>query len=274
MTARSRLEQWFAGEVALITGAAGGIGAATARAFAEHGADVVIVDIAPRATAKSALDASAACGGRVLYLEADVTDAGQVERAVARAIQELRRLDVVVNNAGGNVAFGGTIDALPLEAWSATRQLNLDAVFYGCKYAVAHMRTRPEGGRIVNVASQQALVSSPWNRVSAYQAAKAGVIALTKALAVQLAPFAIRVNAVAPGSIQTPGSTFDPTTTAAFRQRIPLGRRGTPEEVAGAIVFLASPYASYITGQTLVVDGGYIVDGRLPEARLFDTDGG
>lgn len=273
MAVRAEVEQWFAGEVALITGGAVGIGAAAVRGCAEHGADVIIVDVAEKSTAKAVLDASRACGGRVLYIQANVTDAEQVRAAVARVIDEFGRLDILVNNAGGNVPFAGTIDALPLEVWSGTRQLNLDSVFYCCRYAVAHMRTR-KAGRIVNVASQQALVSSPWARVSAYQAAKAGVIALTKALAVQLAPFAIRVNAVAPGSIETPGSAFDPATTAAFQRRIPLGRRGTPEEVAGAILFLASPYSRYITGQTLVVDGGYVVDGRLPDVKLPAVDGG
>jgi NAD(P)-dependent dehydrogenase (short-subunit alcohol dehydrogenase family) len=125
----------------------------------------------------------------------------------------------------------------------------------------------------VNVSSQQAVVSSPWGRVSAYQAAKAGVIALTRATAVQLAPFGIRVNAVAPGSIHTPGSSFDERTTRAFNRRIPLGRRGRPEEIAAPILFLASPLASYITGQTLLVDGGYVVDGALTEHKGGDEAG-
>lgn len=235
--------------VALVTGAARGIGHAVAAALACSGAIVFAVDIQ---------DAPASPDGRVTYLRADVSDPSIVEEVFQRIEAATSGVDLLVNNAG--ILRPEAVADVSRESWGATMRVNLEAPFFLAKRAAETMR-RIGRGSIVNLASTSAFVSSPDQSV--YETSKAGVAALTRALALEFAPHGVRVNAVAPGLIDT-----DLTRTlfgtperleARARRRIPLARAGLPEEIADAVLFLASPDADYITGQVLVVDGGWLL---------------
>lgn len=246
------------GKTAIVTGAAQGIGAAIAARFCAEGALVVGFDIdAP------ALEVTAV---RLDGFEPVVVDLAS-EEAITTAIEAVRHahpaIDILVNNAG--VMSYGRIDKTDVGLWAAAIAINLEAAFHCCRLVAPAMIERGSG-RIVNIASTEALQPEPC--VSPYAAAKGGLIALTRAVAVDLAQFGIAVNAIAPGMIRTRMSIVDgvdETTTSVFHQwyveqrKIPLARAGAPEEIAGAALFLASDDASYITGQVLVVDGGLTI---------------
>jgi NAD(P)-dependent dehydrogenase (short-subunit alcohol dehydrogenase family) len=247
----------LSGQVALVTGAARGLGRAIALALAGAGADVALGLRDPAADGGLA-GAIERMGRRALPLQMDVTDLAQSRAAIDRAVSELGRLDILVNNAGGG------IDAMALDATEADFDqviaLNVKSTFFLSQHAARHM-IAAGGGRIVNLSSQAALVALPGEPV--YCLAKAAVSHLTRCLAVEWGPHGIAVNAVAPTFIETPG-TEPALADAAFRadtvQRIAaLHRIGRPVEVAGAVLFLASPAASLITGHTLTVDGGWTV---------------
>jgi NAD(P)-dependent dehydrogenase (short-subunit alcohol dehydrogenase family) len=232
------------GKKAVVTGASSGIGAATARALSREGALV-----AGGARRVEALTTEVA-------LPLDVTDEGSCEHFVGNAVERLGgRLDILVNNAG----LGTNHDALDAteEEWDELFAVNVRGLFFACQSAARHMVAQRRG-RIVNMASQAGLVGIP--RHAAYSASKGAVIALTKVLALEWAPFGITVNSVAPTFIRTPGTAerLDrPEFLADVLQRIPVGRVGTTTDVAGAVIYLASPAASLITGTVLVVDGGW-----------------
>lgn len=245
-------------KVAIVTGAGQGIGAAIARRFAEEGAVVVGIDRNPEPMA--ALFKSLTNSRHDVF---DITDHAALERCIAETADRYGRIDILVNNA----AVAAYIEAkdLPLEEWRRMLQVNLEAAFVAAQLVSRHM-IAAKSGRIVNVASTQAIASE--KTVGAYAASKGGMLAFTRTLAVELAPYDILVNAVAPGCIHTPMSFVngvDETTTEYFqewyvrRRRIPLGRPGEPEEVAGAVLFLASDDCRYMTGSTLVVDGGLTI---------------
>jgi len=246
------------GRVAFVTGAAGAIGGAIARKFAANGGAVVIaaVNLAGAAALAATLPGA-------LAVAVDIRDAAAVEAAVKATTDHFGRLDILVNNAGVNTfAHRVTLDQFPADEWERVTSIDLDGLYLMSRAALQPMLAAG-GGRIVNIASVVGLAAMRLQ--SAFVAAKAGVIHLTRAMAQELGPKGVAVNAIAPGSIMTEGTrqlfygadgTFAGR-TAEFMRHIPLGRPGTPEEIAEAALFLAGPASAYVNGQVLAVDGGW-----------------
>ena len=248
--------------VALVTGAAQGIGLATAARFLADGWSVAMLDV--NAAVLAAAAASLGAPDRILALTADVSKPADADAALAAVAERFGRLDALVNNAG--LAHFGPLMETSLEAWSEVMAVNLTGPFIMTKAAVPLMRET--GGAIVNITSISSLRASTL-RV-AYGTSKAGLGHLTKQMAVELASYGIRVNAVAPGPVDTAMAkkVHSPEIRADYHDAIPLNRYGLPEELADAIVYLCGPGASYITGQTLAVDGGFDAAGiGLPTLR-------
>ena len=251
------MSQRLKGKIAVVTGAGSGIGEATARLMAREGAIVVLADRAAPAAEAVARDI-AAQGGTAEAREVDVGDAAAMRQMIEAVAQRHGRLDVLVNNAGYGIA-ANVVDTAE-DDWARLMRVNVDGVFHGCKYAIPIMR-RQGGGAIVNTASAGALVGL--RERAAYCASKGAVAALTRAMALDHATEGIRINCVAPGTIESPyfreiyARSADPKALrATLAARQPMNRLGSPEEVARAIVFLASDDASFATGSTLVLDGG------------------
>ena len=245
------------GEVALVTGAGGGIGAATAHLFAAEGARVVVVDI-DRAGAESVATAIVDAGGEAVGLAADVTDEGQVEAAVALAVERWGRLDCAHNNAGTSGTPAAFTD-VTLEDWDAVVRLNLTGVFLCLKHELRVMA--PAGrGAIVNTSSGAGVIGFP--SLPHYVASKHGVLGLTKTAAQEYARSGIRVNAVCPGTTDTPMMQAfiggDPGIEKMMKATVPTGELGRPEQVAEAVVWLCSERASFVNGDTMLVDGGTV----------------
>lgn len=241
----------FENNVAIVTGGASGIGAATARAFAREGARVVIADLADNGAELAAelIDQ----GGHALYVQTDVTDSDDVQELIARTVQVYGRVDVMFANAG--VAIDNRIDSLDEAAWKKTLDINLTGVYLCNKYAIQHM-LKQGGGIIVNCGSIHSHVGK--SGVTAYAAAKGGVKLLTQTLAIDYGQQNIRVNAVCPGYIDTPLlKNMSQDAKQALIALHPMGRLGRAEEVANAVLFLASDEASFVNGSSLLVDGGY-----------------
>ncbi|HEY2909979.1 MAG TPA: 3-oxoacyl-ACP reductase FabG [Gemmataceae bacterium] len=245
----------FAGKVALVTGSSRGIGAAVLSKFARAGATVVLHywDDPSGANKADAEKLVAQLGTNATALPADVRDAAQMESLMNQVKAKFGGLDVLVNNAG--IIRDRTLRKMTLEEWHAVIQTNLDGVFHSCKYGTEILR---DGGRIVNIASVAGMVG--FHGQTNYAAAKAGVIGMTRVLAKELARRQITVNAIAPGVIQTAmlGEVKDEV-KAEYLKQIPLGRLGQPDDVANAVLFLASEESGYITGQVLPVTGGWAV---------------
>lgn len=239
--------------VVVVTGAGAGMGARTAELFAERGARVVAVDVDADAATGTA-DAIVADGGSATAVQADVSDAADVEGFVERSVDEFGRLDVLHNNAG--IPQRSTpVAEVAEETWDRIVDVNLKSAFLGAKYAVPHLRET--GGVILNTASTAGI--RPRTGLSAYCASKGGMITLTKQLAYELAGDGVRVNAICPVATDTdmlPAFAGDDLSVADMADTIPLGRLAEPDDVAEAAVFLASPAASMITGTALEVDGG------------------
>ena len=231
------------GKTALVTGASKGIGRAVAQSLAEAGASVVV---GYRSGAEEAEALAAELGGRAV--QADVSDADEARRLV----EEAGDVDILVNNAG--VTRDGLIARMPDDDWRTVLETNLSSVFYTCR-AVARPMMKRRGGAIVNVSSIVGLHGNPGQ--TNYSASKAGIIGFTKALARELGPRGVRANVVAPGYVTTQLTTVLPEELQqAMLANTPLGRLGDPEDVAGAVRFLCSDEAAFITGEVLLVDGG------------------
>jgi meso-butanediol dehydrogenase/(S,S)-butanediol dehydrogenase/diacetyl reductase len=251
----------FDGKVALVTGGASGIGAATARRLRSEGARVAIGDLDEAKGGALAEELGAGSGG-ALFQAVDVAELASVERLVEATVARLGRLDLLVNNAGIG-SFGETPDLDP-EQWRRVIAVDLHSVFYGCRAAIPHLR-RAGGGAIVNTASISGLAGDMG--FAAYNAAKGAVVNYTRTLAVDHAKDGIRSNAVCPGPIDTPLAAMlvqNETIMAEYRRAIPLGRVGRAQEVAAAIAFLASDDASYVNGVCLEVDGGLLAHTGQP----------
>jgi NAD(P)-dependent dehydrogenase (short-subunit alcohol dehydrogenase family) len=245
------------GRAAFVTGASRGIGQVIAVALAEAGADVALVARSEDGLADTAEEITAV-GRKAVVIPADVTDQAAVEDAAAAAIDQLGFVDIVVNNAGGSNFMVGFRD-LRLSGWDKLMQLNLNSAVYVCHAFAGHLLERRKGS-VINVASVAGVASSPL--LAPYGAAKAGLISLTKSLAVEWGPEGIRVNALCPGWTATALNRNlwdDPTSGPATIATVPMQRWGRPEEMAGPAIFLASDASSFMTGQVLVVDGGQTI---------------
>jgi NAD(P)-dependent dehydrogenase (short-subunit alcohol dehydrogenase family) len=245
------------GKNAFVTGASRGIGRVIAVALAEAGADVALVARSADGLAETA-SVITSLGRKAFVIPADVTVREEVSEAAATAIDQLGHVDVVVNNAGGS-NFMVTFRELRLPGWDKVLRLNLDSAVYVCHAFADHLLDRGQG-TVINVASVAGLASSPF--LAPYGAAKAGLISLTKTLAVEWARQGVRVNALCPGWTATDLNRTlweDPTAGEATIATVPMGRWGRAEEMAGPAVFLASDASSYMTGQVLIVDGGQTV---------------
>jgi len=261
----NKAAEWIdlSGKVAHVTGGAKGIGEAISRALAMAGATVMVSDV-NYDSAKAVADD---IGGSAMML--DVSDRQAVDQAMEGTAEELGSVDILVNNAGVYIGFGGPVESITDEMWRTLWSVNVDGVFYCCRAAATIMKRQGNGGRIINLASTQAV--SPGVGVT-YDGSKAAVAQMTRALALELAPHRINVNALAPGPTwvnggepppldgQAPAKTGDPLadTVANRIARLPLGHWGDPMEQGKAAVFLASDMSSFVTGAYLPVDGGWL----------------
>lgn len=245
-----RLQQ----KVAIITGAGSGIGRATAILFAQERAKVVIADIDASLGSETASQISKN-NGEAMYLEVDVSKERDVRDMIKTTVKEFGKLDVLFNNAGTK-GVSGPIWKTSENEWDRVFDVNLKGIFYGCKYAIPAMKKNGKGS-IINTASELALVGS--SDIPVYAASKGGVVTLTKSLALQCACYKIRVNCICPGPIMTPLLKTDVAEEEDLQElakAIPLGRIGKPLDIAYAALYLASDESAYMTGASLVVDGG------------------
>jgi NAD(P)-dependent dehydrogenase (short-subunit alcohol dehydrogenase family) len=247
----------LADKVAVITGAGSGIGRATAMLFAQEGAKVVVVDYAPEG-GQETVEMIRRNGGEAIFVETDVSKAAAVEEMVQTAVDTYGKIDILFNNAAVTIP-ASVVDATEA-VWDKTMDIDLKGVFLPSKYAIPHM-IKGDGGSVINTASMCGLVASP--NQAPYSAAKGGVIALTRQMAIDYATHNIRVNSICPSEVRTPmflgfiNRAPDPEKKMQeLIARIPLGRVAEPEEIARVALFLASDESSYVTGVTLPVDGG------------------
>lgn len=262
----------FDQQVAVVTGGAQGIGGGVARRLAKEGARVLIADIDTKAAAANVSRIEDA-GGTAAAISADMSKAADIERMIAEAVKRWGRLDILVQNAWGGPnsrQIGGSAVDVSEEAWDYGMSVMTKALFLGAKHAVPQM-ARTGGGSIVNIASVHGLLQARAKLV--YEAAKTAVIGMTKQMAIDFGPLGIRVNCICPGHIVTERSGANwkknPSGLKFFDQQYPVGRTGTPDDIAGGIAFLCSEDASFITGHALVIDGGLTI--QLQEDLTVQT---
>lgn len=263
------LHQLFdlSGKVALVTGGALGIGQAIAFRLAEAGATIAIVDL-QREQAAQTVDRIVAAGGKAIAIQSDLSAPAQARLVVEQTVEQLGRIDILVNNAG-IYPFSAAL-MLNEADWDRVLGVNLKGAFFCAQAAARQMIRERHGGTIINLSSVSAF--RPSGNLAHYDASKSGLLALTKALALEFAQYHITVNAVAPGEVLTPGTTaasgtlspeggvrVEEMTSLAFLERIPLRRLGEPDDVAKVVLFLAGAAADYMTGSCLVVDGGLLL---------------
>ena len=244
----------FTNKVAIVTGGSTGIGRATARQFARHGAKVVIGDVNPEG--RETAETIKRDGGDALFVQTDVRDASEVKNLVATTVKTYGGLHCAFNNAGV-LPPGGLLADVEEAAFDQVVAVDLKGVFLSMKYEIQHM-LGAGGGAIVNTASVAGMIAEPG--ISAYVAAKHGVIGLSKAAALEYASQGIRINALAPGLVETAMTKAwfdDPNVRSHFLSNTPIGRFAQPEEMAGMVLFLCSDAASFAAGQVFVMDGGY-----------------
>ena len=242
-------------KVAIVTGSGQGIGRGIALALAKEGAKIVVTDITDRIY--DAVQEITNLGVQALAMKTDVSSAEQTGEMVKITVEKFGRIDILVNNAG-IFPFKPLVEMTESD-WDKVLNVNLKGV-YNCTRAVAPHMINQKSGKIINIASIAGVVVG-FAALTHYSASKGGIVGFTKSVALELAPFGINVNTIAPGSIETPGARMDMNDESVkqFLQAIPLKRIGQPEDVANAVLFLASDESSYITGQCLVVDGGYTI---------------
>jgi len=256
MTARITLE----GKVAIVTGGSRGIGEAIARTFAAHGAHVVVASRKVEGVQAVAESIAREHGeGRAFAVAAHTGKEGECVRLVRETVARFGKVDLLVNNAGTNPYFGPMLEA-DMSAWDKTFEVNLKGYFWCAREVARDCIARSAPGAIVSVASVAGLMASPLQGI--YAATKAAVVSMTKTLAVELAPSKVRVNAIAPGFVDTRLASAILKNDELLKHvlsRTPLGRYGTPDEIAGGALYLASDAASFLTGHTLVIDGGMTI---------------
>lgn len=258
------------GTIALVTGASKGIGKTIAVALAAAGADVGVNYHTDREGADATCEAIAAAGRNAVPLHADVSDRPAVTQMFCELEAQFGALDILVNNAAIGIGHQGTFADYPIDTWQRVFAVNLEGVVHCTQEALkimlaqqtegrlqqSELRTQEAGGRIINISSSHSLVFQ--RQTSAYTVAKGALNTLTQALAVEFGPQGITVNCIAAGAVSTPGWPASPQGKEAWIRRAPRARMGKAEDIANAVVYLASPQADYITGQILCVDGGYV----------------
>lgn len=246
-------------KITIITGAAGGIGRGMARVFAQNGASVVIADL-DEAGGQRVAEEIQTGGGKAVFIHVDVADRRSAQALANQTVERFGEIDILVNNAGINIPMKdrGAIHEFPDEMWEKIIQVDLDGV-YNCSKAALQTMTHNRYGKIINIGSIVGAV--PLRNQCAFAAAKAGVIQLTKAMAIELAPFGINVNVILPGSINIPtmhtSGMYADGRYESILSHIPMKRAGTPEDIAYGALYLASDAANYVTGSVLVIDGGW-----------------
>ena len=246
------------GQVGIVTGGGQGLGRVFCRAFAEAGADVVVAEINPETGPETAAEIGA-MGRRALFVETDVRDRSSAGAMVEKALAAFGRVDFLMNNAG--IVHWEPAETVSEADWRKVVDVNLNGLFYCCQAAAGPMIER-RAGRIINIASMSAYIVNTPQQQASYNASKAAVVHLTRSLAAEWAPYNLRVNAIAPGYMETDMTRAflqDPEYGGAWLQAVPMKRAGTPDELAPVAIFLASEASSYVTGATIAVDGGYTV---------------